>query len=153
MKDLNVTVMEGRTTRLPELRYTKSGTPILALSLAVNYSIKDGDEYKDVASFFDCEYFGKGAEAVNKYLGKGTKVLVQGEFRQDRWEQDGQPRSKIKVFVHELKVLDFHRDKPAEGSVSVQDVSNTVQRKPSEPADPSKPPITSAEMFDDDIPF
>jgi len=153
MKDINVTVMVGRATRPPELRYTKGGTPILAFSIAVNYSVKDGDEYKDQASFFDCEYFGKGAEAVNKYIGKGTKVLVNCEARQDRWEQDGQPRNKIKFLVHELTVLDFHKDKPVDGSASVQDVSNTVQRKPSEPADPSKPPITSAEMFDDDIPF
>ena len=153
MKDINVTVMVGRATRPPELRYTKGGTPILALSIAINYSMKDGDEYKDQASFFDLEYFGKGAEAVNKYIGKGTKVLVNCEARQDRWEQDGQSRSKIKFLVHELTVLDFHKDKPADGSASVQDVSNTAQRKPPEPADSSKPPIASAEMFDDDIPF
>jgi single-stranded DNA-binding protein len=61
MKDFNVTMIEGRNNQLPELKYTINGTPKLAFSLAVNYSIKDGDGWKDQASFFDCEYFGKGA--------------------------------------------------------------------------------------------
>lgn len=154
MKDLNVTVMEGRATRPPELKYTRGGTPILAFSIAVNYSVKDGDEYKDQASFFDCEYFGKGAEAVNKYLGKGTKVLIQGEFRQDRWEQDGQSRSKIKVFVHELKVLDFHKDKPEEEKPSAfKQAMASAPARPFSETVPGKPAITAGEMFDDDIPF
>jgi single-strand DNA-binding protein len=154
MKDLNVTIMEGRTTRLPELKYTRSGTPLLAFSVAVNYSVKEGDEYKEIASFFDCEYFGKGAESVSRFIGKATKVLIQGEFRQDRWDQDGQPRSKAKIFVQELKVLDFHRDKPEGEKPSVlQGVLKTAQQKTFAETVHQKAPAPAGDIFEDDIPF
>jgi single-strand DNA-binding protein len=157
MKDFNVTMIEGRTTKLPELKYTINGTPKLAFSLAVNYSIRDGDGWKDQASFFDCEYFGKGAESVSRYIGKGTKLLIQGEFRQDRWEQDGQPRSKIKLLVNDLRIQDFHRDKPEEtGGVKPSTLRQIIGNSPPKFFDETAPKpqtIPAGDMFDDDIPF
>lgn len=157
MKDINVTVLEGRTTKVPELKYTKGGTPILHLTVAVNYSIKDGEEYRDQASFFDLEYFGNAAEAVSKYIGKGTKILADCEARQDRWDQDGQPRSKIKFHVNLLKVLDFHRDKQ-EGSEgekpsTLRQIIGATPPKSFDEAAPKAQTIPAGDMFDDDIPF
>lgn len=105
MKDINITVLVGRLTKDGELKYAKSGLPILAFSLAVNRSVKQGDQWKDEASFIDCEYMGKPAEAVARYLTKGQQVGVEGELKQDRWEQNGQTRSKLVVSAHNVRLM------------------------------------------------
>jgi len=98
-RDINVVVLVGRLTRDSELKYTKSGMPIARFSIAVNRSRKQGEEWVDETSFFEIDFWGKGAEAVNRYLVKGQQVGVEGELRQDRWEQDGQQRQKVVVNV------------------------------------------------------
>ncbi len=105
MKDINVTVLAGRLTRDMELRYTKGGTAVGGFSLAVNRSVKRGDKWEDEASFFDCTMFGKRAEALAKYLNKGQQVVVSGELEQQRWEQNGQNRSKVVVIVSDLQLV------------------------------------------------
>jgi len=105
MRDVNIVVLVGRLTRDAELKYTNSGQAICRFSIAVNRSKKQGDQWVDEASFFDVDYWGKGGEAVNQYLVKGKQVCVEGELRQDRWEQDGQNRSKVLVSASNVQLL------------------------------------------------
>lgn len=105
MKDVNVVVLVGRLTRDAELKYTNSGMPICRFSVAVNRSRKQGDQWVEEAGFFDVDYWGKGGEAVNQYLVKGKQVAVEGELRQDRWEQDGQSRSKVIIAANNVQLL------------------------------------------------
>ena len=105
MNDINHVVLVGRLTRDAELRYTNSGMAISKFSIAVNRRVKNGDKWEDEASFLDITYFGKAAEAVNQYLTKGTQIAVDGELRQNRWEQEGQSRSKIEVVANHVQLL------------------------------------------------
>ena len=105
MKDVNVVVLVGRLTRDAELKYTNSGMAICRFSVAVNRTRKQGEQWVDEASFFDVDYWGKGGEAVNQYLVKGKQVAVEGELRQDRWEQDGQSRSKVIIAANNVQLL------------------------------------------------
>jgi len=105
MKDVNIVVLVGRLTRDAELKYTNSGMAICRFSVAVNRSRKQGDQWVEEASFFDVDYWGKGGEAVNQYLVKGKQVAVEGELRQDRWEQDGQSRSKVIIAANNVQLL------------------------------------------------
>lgn len=164
MKDINTTTLTARTTQIPVLKYTQAGTPILYLPLAVNYNVKKGEEWKEETSFFDAEYWGKPAEAVSRLIGKGTGLTIEGEFRQDRWEQDGQPRSKIKLHVVNLRVMDYHREtSQAEQGGLPADPAPTPSSIPRQPAFsvpptfPARPQETQVERprdnFDDDLPF
>ncbi len=110
MKDINITVLAGRLTRDAELRYAKSGTAVGAFSLAVNRSVKRGDKWEDEASFFDCTMFGKRAESLQQYLVKGTQLIVSGELEQQRWEKDGQNRSKVVVIVNDVQLVGGKRE-------------------------------------------
>ncbi len=105
MRDINIIAMTGRLTRDPELKYTAGGTAILSFSLAVNYSKKQDDRWVEETSFFDCNYFGKAAEAVKQYIPKGQMVAIEGELRQERWEKDGQARSKVVINVANLRLV------------------------------------------------
>ena len=105
MADLNHVVLIGRLTRDSELKYTANGQAVCKFSIAVNRRRKSGDQWVDEANFFDVVVWGRQGEAINQYLVKGKLVGIDGELRQDRWEQDGQNRSKVEVVATNLQLL------------------------------------------------
>ena len=105
MKDINIVTVCGRLVRDAELSYTQSGFAICKLSLAVNRNIKKGDQWEDEANFFDMTIIGKRGEALTQYLTKGQQVVVSGELRQERWEKEGQKRSKVTIHVNDLQLV------------------------------------------------
>lgn len=105
MADINHVVLVGRLTRDAQLKYTNSGLAISTFAIAINRRIKQGERWTDEANFFEITLFGKQAEAVNQYLRKGNQVAIEGELRQDRWEQDGQKRSKIIIVANNIQLL------------------------------------------------
>jgi len=141
MADINQVVLIGRLTRDVELKYTNSGFAIANLSLAVNRRVKRDDTWQDEGNFFNCVLIGKRAEALAQYLVKGKQIGIQGELRQDRWEQDGQPRSRVEIFINDIQLLG--------GRGSEQSVRSTGEKA----GQYSSPEIPTADDFDDDIPF
>ena len=139
---INHVVLVGNLTRNAELKYTNSGMAISTFGIAVNQRRKKDEQWVDEAHFFDIEYFGKAAEAVNQYLVKGKQVGVEGSLRQDRWEKDGQPRSKVKITASNLMLLGGRPQGQAPGA-------GPAPSGGSEPASGGPPPDT----FEDDIPF
>jgi single-strand DNA-binding protein len=78
---------------------------VCKFALAVNRRVKKGDQWTEEASFIDVTAWGKMGEGISKYLTKGKQVAVSGELQQDRWEQDGQPRSKLYVNASGIQLL------------------------------------------------
>jgi single-strand DNA-binding protein len=105
VEDVNYIIIIGRLTRDAELKYTNSGLAVSSFSVAVNRRKKSGDNWEDEVSFFDSSLFGKRAESLNQYLAKGQQVAIEGSLVQDRWEQEGQKRSKIKIFANNIQLL------------------------------------------------
>ncbi len=105
MNDINVVSITGRLTRDMEVKYSRSGAPVGRLSIAVNGSRKRGDQWEQTASFIDCILLGKSATNLEQYLVKGRQVAVSGELRQDRWDQDGQTKTRITVVVGSIALL------------------------------------------------
>ena len=120
MADVNHVILIGRCTRDATIKYTSGGMAIGSFSIAVNRRTKKGDQWVEEASFFDVSLFGKSAEGLAQYLTKGKQVAVEGELRQDRWEQDGQPRSKVTIAANNVQLLGG--DKKA-GGQQAQDYS------------------------------
>lgn len=100
--NVNVVALTGNLTRDPEQfadgKVTKFG-------MAVNEREKQGEEWVDRASFFDVVCFGKQGDNVQQYLSKGSPVAVQGRLRQERWEKDGQNRSKVTITAERVQFL------------------------------------------------
>ena len=105
MADLNHVVLIGRLTRDAELKYTSGGQAVCKFAIAVNRRKKNGDQWEDEANFFDIVVWGKQGENLHQYLVKGKMVGVDGELRQDRWQQDGQNRSKVEIVAANLQLL------------------------------------------------
>ena len=105
MADINRVIIVGRLTRDAELKYTSGGSPVAKFGLAVNRRRKVGDQWEEEANFFDVVVWGRTAEALNQYLVKGKQIGVEGELRQDRWEQDGQKRSRVEIVASNIMLL------------------------------------------------
>ncbi|MDR0718665.1 MAG: single-stranded DNA-binding protein [Treponema sp.] len=107
MADINHVVLVGRLTRDPELKYTQNGQAVCKFSIAVNRARKQGDQWIEEANFFDIVLWGRQGEALTekKFLVKGKLVGIDGELRQDRWQQDGQNRSKVEVVASNVQLL------------------------------------------------
>ena len=104
--DLNQVSIIGRLTRDAENRATGSGLYVCNFSIAVNRRKKNGDQWEDEANFFDVTLFGKQAENLHRHLVKGKRVAISGELRQERWQQDGQNRSKVGIIADNVQLLD-----------------------------------------------
>ncbi|MEM1225942.1 MAG: single-stranded DNA-binding protein [Planctomycetota bacterium] len=124
----NQVTLVGNLTRDVELKYLSSGTAVADLSLAVNERRKHGSDWVDDVHYFDCTAFARTAEVAGEYLNKGSSVLVSGRLRQERWEKDGQKRSKVSVTVDRLVMLggksevDRTENQPMPSGVSRDDV-------------------------------
>lgn len=112
---INTVAISGNLGRDPELRATQGGTQVLRFAVCVNERRKVGDEWKDVPNWVDVTVFGKRAEALSRYLGKGTHVTVQGSLRQSKWEKDGQKHSRLEVIASNVDFSSAKRnDAPEE---------------------------------------
>lgn len=127
MADYNLVVLIGHLTRDPELKYTQGNIPFCNASIAVNkkYKKKDNTEVKEV-SFFDLVFWNHTAEIVANHTKKGEAIMVEGELKQQTWDdkQTGQKRSRVVVncmkfvFMNNQKSDQPNQQRPAAQSVN-----------------------------------
>jgi single-strand DNA-binding protein len=104
---MNWVFLMGNVTRDIELRSIGNGAKVCDLGLAVNERKKTATgEWVDDATFIDVTLWNRTAEIAAEYLGKGSSVLIEGRLKLEKWEVDGQKRSKLKVICHRMKMLD-----------------------------------------------
>ena len=133
---INRAIVSGNLTRDPELRTTSGGMAVLSLGVAVNDRRKNQQtgEWEDCPNFIDCTMFGSRAEAVSRYLSKGSKVCIEGRLRWSQWERDGQKRSKVEVVVDEIEFM-------------------TARGEGGNAARPAQAAYAEPSLYDEDIPF
>ena len=140
MANYNKVILVGNLTRDIQLSYLPSKMPVADFGLAVNrrWKPKEGDAREETC-FVDCVAFGKQADTLNKYVSKGSPILVEGRLQLDTWDaKDGTKRSKHKVVVENFQFLGGKEDRPAASK----------QVAPAEPI-----PDTYDADKPDDIPF
>ena len=152
---INRVIISGNLTRAPELRSTASGMPVLGFGVAVNDRRKNQQtgEWEDYPNFIDCTMFGSRAEALSRYLGKGTKVSIEGKLRWSQWERDGQKRSKIEVIVDELEFMSSRGDSSSYGGGMGGGYSAPAPAAPAYAPAPAPVVDASSSVYDEDIPF
>jgi single-strand DNA-binding protein len=116
MADLNSVALTGRLTADPEFKEFGEGKQVANFSLAVN-EYKKGDG--DAVSFVPVTVWNKTAEVAKNFLTKGSQVAIKGRLQQQRWEQDGQKRSKIQIICESLTLLGGKKKENAEPAASV----------------------------------
>ena len=95
---MNKVVLMGRLTRDPEVRYSQGeqSTAVARYTLAVDRRFKK--EGEESADFIGCVAFGRQGEFAEKYLHKGTKIVVSGRIQTGSYtNKDG-----VKVYMTEV---------------------------------------------------
>ena len=105
----------GHLGKDPEMRFTPSGQAVTSFSIATSrqYTAGNGELVKETL-WERVSVWGKAAEACNKYLKKGSLVLVEGRLTPDKstgnprmWtKQDGSAGTSYEVTALEVKFLD-----------------------------------------------
>ena len=99
---LNKIFLMGRLTRDPELRKTKSGTPVASFSLAVDRDYK-GQGGERETDFIDCTAWRGTAEFVSNYFTKGRMAVVEGRLQVRDWtDKDGNKRRSAEVVAESV---------------------------------------------------
>ena len=99
---MNKVIFLARLGKDPEIRYAQaSGNAIASFSIAVNRRFKRDNEPD--ADWFNCVAFGKTAEFCEKYLHKGSKVLIEGEVQNDNYEKDGVKHYGTKIVINQIE--------------------------------------------------
>lgn len=127
---MNAIILMGRLTRDPMVSYTDTGMTIARFSIAVDRKYKrDGES---AADFFNVVSFGKQAEFVERYLKKGTKIVLVGELHNNNYTN----RQGEKVYSNEIitNTIEFAESKNAsqhpDNMPSAQDMGDGFMQIP-----------------------
>ena len=93
----NCVFILGRLTRDAELRYaSNTEMAILRFNIAVDRRLSKEkrteaeNNNQPTADFINCIAFGKTAEIIGQYFGKGNKIAITGHIQTGSYEKDGQ---------------------------------------------------------------
>lgn len=104
---INKSILIGNTTAAPEQRFTNNGTPVTTFTVACTDKWKGQDgQLKEDTQFLRCVAWGRQAEIAAEYLGKGSRVYIEGRNEIRKYQaQDGTDRYSHEIKVRELKFL------------------------------------------------
>lgn len=113
---LNKSILMGRLTRDPDLRYTQSQTPVVSFTLAVDRDFKDKATGEKTTDFIDIVAWRQTAEFVHKYFSKGRMAVVEGRLQIRPWtDKDGGKRKSAEIVADNVYFGDSKRDGEAGG--------------------------------------
>ena len=142
---MNSVQLIGRLTKDPDVRYgAESQSAVARFSIAIDRG-KDKNGESKGTDFPSIVCFGKTAELVEKYVGKGRLVAISGRIQTGKYEKDGRTVYTTDVVADRVEFLD-RGDKTEGSGRAPQSSQDTV------PA--GFEPVSGFEsVTDDDIPF
>lgn len=155
---MNKAILMGRLTRNPDIRYTQGEKPvcIARYTLAVDRRFKrDGEQEAD---FISCVAFGRQAEFAEKYLQKGTKVVVSGRIQTGSYTN----REGARVYTTDIVVeeQDFAESKASAAGSEPESKASAAESAPKQKEETAanQPPLqdgfmTIPEGIEDELPF
>lgn len=117
----NKVILLGRNVKEVDVRYTNNQKVVATFTIAVD-KFENGEKS---ASFVPCVAFGKIAETIGNYIGKGDRVLVEGSLNVRSYEaKDGSKRYVTEVFVNRIDFIE--RKEKADASTGGFDSMGSV---------------------------
>ena len=153
---MNLIILRGRTTKEPDIRFTQDGRCIASFRLAVNRSFTNANGERE-ADFFSCTAFGKTAETIQKYVLKGTAMLITGELQNNNWtDKDGVQHYDNRIIVNRFEFAESKNANAgnAEGSKATQKTAEAAMAEAVMNGTPDKDGfINVPDAFEDFLPF
>ena len=95
---MNLLIISGNLGKDPELKHTQNGKAVCKLSVATTEKRKTANGMQEITEWHNVIIWDKQAENCDKYLSKGSKVLVQGKVQTRNYEN----KEGLKVYVTEV---------------------------------------------------
>ncbi len=150
---INRTVLVGRLTRDPELRYTSSNIAVVKFTLAVNRTFA-GPTGEREADFIQCVVWRKQAENLARFIKKGSLLGIEGRIQTGSYDdKDGIRKYTTEVVCDSVQFLEpKNQDNDYNKDYGSQDYSRSYQKKDYQK--PKKQESTpTIDVAEDDLPF
>ncbi|WP_353986673.1 single-stranded DNA-binding protein [Lactiplantibacillus plantarum] len=99
---INRSVLVGRLTRDPELRYTNGGAAVATFTIAVNRQFTNQNGERE-ADFISCVIWRKAAENLTNFTHKGSLIGIDGHIQTRNYEN----QQGTRIYVTEVVVDNF----------------------------------------------
>lgn len=146
---MNKVILMGRLTRDPEVRYTQgeNAMAVARYTLAVDRRMSRSNQNSDqTADFIQCVAFGRSGEFAERYLHKGTKVVVTGRIQTGSYtNRDGQ-----RVYTTDVVVED---QEFAESKNATQNNSSGTSTDKQSSIDAGDGFMSIPDGIDEELPF
>ena len=113
---MNLVTINGRATKEPTIRYTQGENSMCIAKFTLASDRKKRNDGKHEADFISCTAFGRTAEIIEKYVTKGTKILVKGHIQTGSYPKDGK-----KVYTTEVVIDEFEFEESKRNQSNTQD--------------------------------
>ena len=137
---INKAILVGRVTQEPDIRAAANGTPVANFNLVTNYKYQNEEK----PTFHRIVAFGKLADIVQRFIGKGKQLYVEGRIDHREWQdKDGNKRTSQEIIAYQIEMLGAR-------VATDENIGNQAQAKPQGNTANHQPPSDDGI---DDIPF
>ena len=135
---MNLVLICGRATSDPKITYTQGQNPMAIARMNVAVDRKYKKEGQPTADFIGCVAFSKTAEFIEKYIKKGTKVIIEGSWQTGSYEKNG-----TKVYTNECVI----------NSIEFAESKKTEDRQPTEKEQDNQEWLDVPDNLSDELPW
>lgn len=122
---MNKTLLIGRLVATPEVVQTPTGKSVTRVTVAVNRKFKNSDGERE-ADFISVVFWGKLAETLVSYAGKGSQLSIEGELRTRSYEKDGSTHYVTEVLGQAFQLLETRAQRAMRENNAVDDLADIV---------------------------
>ena len=139
---MNVITVAGNLGKDMEIRAMPNGDPV------GNFSVADSQGKDKPSIWWNCQLFGKRAQALQPYLVKGQQVTVAGTVTEREWTgKEGDKRKSMEIRVTEIALQGGKRE--GQGAAPAPQYQQPTHRQQPAPAGGGH----GFSDMDDDVPF
>lgn len=121
----NKVIIIGRLTAQPELVTTSNEKSVTRVTLAVNRRFKSQNGERE-ADFISVVVWGRLAETLVSYAGKGSLISIDGELRTRKYEKDGHTNYVTEVLCHSFQLLESRAQRAMRENNVANDLADLV---------------------------
>lgn len=147
---INRTVLVGRLTKDPEIRYTQSGMAVANFTVAVNRQFTNANGERE-ADFISCIIWRKAAENFCNFTHKGSLVGIDGRIQTSTYEKEGQRVYATQVVVDSFSMLEPKQQSQQRGQQS--NASDALHNNFGQPTNNYSQNNNDFGIDDNDLPF
>lgn len=109
---VNLVILVGRVGQNPELKVLDEDRHVCSLSVATSRRYKDNQgEWQEQTEWHSCSAWGKTADYVSKYIGKGDQVYIEGTLHYSKRDiGGGKSHTYTNVTINRIHRLGPKRD-------------------------------------------